>query len=73
MGVHGSPALPGELIDLSGWTHEQWLAATILIFIMLAILVILHRMVKIFRMAGTRRKRPNLRPLQRRRYRRKGE
>ncbi|MDA1369729.1 MAG: hypothetical protein O2971_03075 [Proteobacteria bacterium] len=54
-----------ELIDVSGWTHEQWLAASILVFIVVTVLAVLHRMVKIFQMTRKPRYKPNLRPLRR--------
>ena len=56
-----------NLIDTSGWTHEQWLAACILVFAVLSVAVFLHRMLKLFRMAKKPSYRPNLRPLRRRR------
>ncbi len=58
-----------NLIDASNWTHEQWLAASILLFAVLSILVVLHRMLKIFRMTRKSSYQPNLRPLRRRRFR----
>lgn len=62
-----------ELIDVSSWTHEQWLSASILAFVILSILVVLHRMFKIFRMTNKSKYQPNLRPLRRRRYRNENE
>lgn len=59
-----------DLINASSWSHEQWLIVSILVFIVLAVLVMLHRMVKIFRMSQRQRYTPNLRPLRRRRIRR---
>ena len=55
-----------SLIDASAWSPEQWLAASLLVFIILSILVFLHRMVKLFRMTQQPRYKPNLRPLSRR-------
>ena len=56
-----------RLIDITGWSHEQWLAATILAFIIVTVLVVLHRLVKIFRSSRRQRYQPNLRPLRRHR------
>lgn len=57
-----------ELINASDWTAEQWLAAIILVFIVIAVLVLMHRMLTLFRIAGKRPYKPNLRPLRRRRF-----
>ena len=54
-----------ELIDTTGWTHEQWLAASIMAFIGVAVLVIAHRMYKIMRMTRKPRYQPNLSRLRR--------
>lgn len=56
-----------ELINTSNWTHEQWLAASILVFAILSIAVFLRQMLKLFRMTKKPRYQPNLRPLRRRR------
>ncbi|MDA0689004.1 MAG: hypothetical protein O2948_10235 [Proteobacteria bacterium] len=56
-----------ELYDVSGWTHEQWLAVSILAFIGVTVIVVLWRMVKIVRMSRRKQYKPNLRPLRRRR------
>ncbi len=56
-----------NLINTSGWTHEQWLAACILAFAVLSIAVVMHRMLKLFRMTKKSSYQPNLRPLRRRR------
>jgi flagellar biosynthesis/type III secretory pathway M-ring protein FliF/YscJ len=56
-----------ELYDVSGWTHEQWLAVSILVFIGVTVIVVLWRMVKIVRMSRRKQYKPNLRPLRRRR------
>ena len=37
-----------EFIDVSGWTAEQWLAACILVFIIITVIIVMHRTVKIF-------------------------
>jgi len=56
-----------DLINTSSWTHEQWLAACILVFAILSVGVLLHRMMKLFRMTKKPSYQPNLRPLRRRR------
>ncbi|MDG1025869.1 MAG: hypothetical protein P8N94_15820 [Gammaproteobacteria bacterium] len=56
-----------NLINTSGWTHEQWLAACILAFAVLSIAVVMHRLLKLFRMTKKSSYQPNLRPLRRRR------
>lgn len=62
-----------NLIDTSGWTHEQWLAACILVFAILSVAVVLHRLLKLFRMTKKPSYKPNLRPLRRRRIETKEE
>ncbi len=57
-----------RLIDVSGWTHEQWLAASILAFIVVTVVVVLHRLIKIVQMSRQSRQQPNLRPLRRRKF-----
>lgn len=52
-------------LDVSGWAPEQWLAACILAFIIITVVVVLHRSVKIFQMANKKSYQPNLRPLRR--------
>ena len=54
-----------RLIDSSGWTAEQWLAATILVFIIITVIVVAHRMVRIFQISAQSEYKPNLRPLRR--------
>ena len=54
-----------RLIDSSGWTAEQWLAATILVFIIITVIVVVHRMVRIFQISAKSKYKPNLRPLRR--------
>jgi len=56
-----------KLINTSGWTHEQWLAASILVFVILSVAVVLRQMLKLFRMTKKPSYQPNLRPLRRRR------
>ncbi|HIL59769.1 MAG TPA: hypothetical protein EYG31_03940 [Porticoccaceae bacterium] len=55
-----------EFIDASSWSHEQWLTISIMAFIVLAIFVVIHRMLRIFRMTQKKSYQPNLRPLRRR-------
>ncbi len=62
-----------DFIDASNWTHEQWLAASILVFAVVLVLLVLHRMMKIFRMTRKSDYQPNLRPLRRKHYRNKTE
>ena len=54
-----------DLIDASNWTPEQWLTISILVFIVLAVLVMMHRMYRIFQMSRRQSYKPNLRPLRR--------
>ena len=54
-----------RLIDVSEWGPEQWLAASILAFIVVTVIVVLYRMVSLFRMTRRSKYRPNLRPLRR--------
>lgn len=54
-----------NLIDTSSWSHEQWLAAVILAFIVVTILVVLKRIVGLFKLSKKRQYKPNLRPLRR--------
>ena len=56
-----------RFIDASDWTAEQWLAAIILVFIVVAVLVMMYRIGGLFRMTRKRPYQPNLRPLRRRR------
>ena len=54
-------------IEASGWSSEQFLAISIMAFVVLALMMIVIRMLRIFRMAGRKsRYEPNLRPLRRR-------
>ena len=48
-----------RLIDSSGWTAEQWLAATILVFIIITVIVVAHRMVRIFQISAKSKYKPN--------------
>lgn len=56
-----------ELIDASGWSHEQWLAISILAFIVVTLIVVMSRMIKLVKMSRRKTYQPNLRPLRRRR------
>ena len=57
-----------DLIEASGWSSEQFLAISIMAFVVLAIMVVVFRMLRIFRIASRQpRYQPNLRPLRRRR------
>jgi hypothetical protein len=54
-----------ELIDASGWSHEQWLAMSILVFIAVTLIVVMSRMIKLLKMSRRKTYKPNLRPLRR--------
>ena len=56
-----------ELIDASGWSHEQWLAMSILAFIVVTLIVVMSRMIKLVKMSRRKTYQTNLRPLRRRR------
>ena len=56
-----------DLIDATGWSSEQWLAVSIMAFVVLAMMVVVSRLLKIFRMTRKPRYQPVLRPLRRRR------
>jgi uncharacterized protein (DUF983 family) len=60
-----------DWIDASNWSPEQWLAIIIMVFVVLAVVVLLFRMVKLFKMARKPAYKPNLRPLRRTRERNK--
>ena len=62
-----------DLINTSSWTHEQWLAACILVFAILSIAVVLRQLLKLFRMTKETSYQPNLRPLRRRQIKVKTE
>ena len=55
-----------DFINTSGWTHEKWLAACILVFAVLSVAVVLRQLLKLFRMTKKTSYQPNLRPLRRR-------
>lgn len=54
-----------ELFDTSSWNHLQWLAVVIMAFVVVAVVVLLHRITQIFKMSRKARYSPNLRPLRR--------
>jgi hypothetical protein len=54
-----------EMIDIAQWTVEQWIAACILVFIVVTILLVAHRLIKIFQISKKSKYRPNLRILRR--------
>ena len=54
-----------RFINASGWTAEQWLAATILVFIVITIIVVAHRVMRIIQISVKSNYKPNLRPLRR--------
>ena len=57
-----------DLLEASGWSSEQFLAISIMAFVVLALMVVVFRMLRLFRMAGRKSPyEPNLRPLRRRR------
>ena len=62
-----------DLISTSGWTHEKWLAACILVFAILSVAIVLRQLLKLFRMTKKASYQPNLRPLRRRRISTKAE
>ena len=51
------------LADPASWTTEQWLAVCILAFILLAILVMIHRLLTILKISRQPTYRPNFRRL----------
>jgi len=53
------------MIDVAQWTVEQWIAACILVFIVVTILLVAHRLIKIFQISKKSKYRPNLRILRR--------
>lgn len=54
-----------RLIDVSDWGTVEWLAASILAFIVVTVIVVLYRIVAIFRMTRRSKYQPNLRRLRR--------
>ncbi|MCH2355406.1 MAG: hypothetical protein MK319_01820 [Pseudomonadales bacterium] len=54
-----------DLIDPSSWTHEQWLMISIMVFMVLAVLVFIHKIYTLFGMTRKQTYTPNLRPLRR--------
>ena len=55
----------GNWTDLASWTTEQWLAVCIFGFIVLAILVMIHRLLTVLKISRRQTYRPNFRPLRR--------
>jgi len=47
------------------WTKEQWLVASILAFVVVATLVVFYRLYSIYKIATSKRERPNLRAARR--------
>jgi hypothetical protein len=58
----------GNWTDPASWTTEQWLAVCIFGFIVLAILVMIHRLLTLLNISRRPAYRPNLRPLRRHHY-----
>jgi len=54
-----------RFIDVSAWGHEEWLAASILAFIIVTIIVVIYRLVTLFKLTRRKKYQPNLRPLRR--------
>ncbi len=50
-----------QWLATGNWTKEQWLIASILAFVVVASLVMIWRLYTIYKMASTKRERPNLR------------
>jgi hypothetical protein len=50
-----------QWLATGNWTKEQWLIASILAFVVVASLVMLWRVYTIFKMASSKRERPNQR------------
>lgn len=48
-------------IGAGEWTHEQWLIASMMGFMVVAALVVVYRSYTIFKAVKTKRERPNLR------------
>jgi len=44
------------------WSHEQWLVASILGLVVLAVVVVVYRLARILRSVNSKRELPNLRP-----------
>lgn len=54
-----------RLFDTADWSHEQWLAACILAFIVVTVIVVLFRLVGLLQLFRRKDRQPNLRPLRR--------
>jgi hypothetical protein len=57
----GECSMLEQWLSTGNWTKEQWLIASILAFVVVATLVMIWRIYTIYKMASTRRERPNLR------------
>lgn len=55
----------GRLVDTAGWGTQEWLAAVMLVFILVTLGVVLRRIIGLFRLTRKPRHAPNLRPLRR--------
>ena len=60
-----------QMIDVTDWTAEQWIAACILAFFLVTILVVIHRLIRIFQISRESKYQPNLRLLRRSQLRHK--
>lgn len=61
-------AVFNDLMEATGWSSEQYLAISIMAFVVLAMAVVVFRILRIFRMTSSKyRYQPNLRRLRRRR------
>lgn len=47
----------------ANWTTEQWMAVCIMVFVIIAILVLIHRLLAIIQMSRKQSYKPNLRRL----------
>jgi hypothetical protein len=54
-----------RFIDVSEWGPEEWLAASILAFIVVTVIIVAYRIVTLFQMTRRKKYQPNLRPLRR--------
>ncbi|MBT3531440.1 MAG: hypothetical protein HOF74_11635 [Gammaproteobacteria bacterium] len=54
-----------SFLDTSSWDYQQWLASIIMVFVIVAVAVLLHRITQIFKLSRKPRYTPNLRPLRR--------
>jgi len=56
-------------VDTDGWSSQEWLAAVILVFILVTVGVVMLRLVRVFKLSRRNTRAPNLRPLRRTRAR----